>query len=240
MTQDQYGQTRGPGYVVRDGGVPDDENEEVETGQSKPMTRFQKVASALRGGDPERDEQDEAAQAANPQAPEAGPPWLTQQDDAAMAGSPISQQAQRQGDYWDEPAASAADRDQAVAVTNPDVPVPETGTDPLPRQDQVTGQTRPDAADHPATQPNMFSTTTHGGNGATSAPAPRPRPSRTSRPTASRPTGSRPTGSRPATSRPVRRPGLRDGTLLAPPLAPRPTPSRGPARRLGCWVTSAT
>ncbi len=172
MTQDQYGQTRGPGYVVRDGGVPDDENEEVETGQSKPMTRFQKVASALRGGDPERDEQDEAAQAANPQAPEAGPPWLTQQDDAAMAGSPISQQAQRQGDYWDEPAASAADRDQAVAVTNPDVPVPETGTDPLPRQDQVTGQTRPDAADHPATQPNMFSTTTHGGNGATSAPAP--------------------------------------------------------------------
>ena len=135
------------------------------------MTRFQKVASALRGG-PERDEQDQAAQAADPQAPEAGPPWVTQQDDAAMANSPISRQAQRQGDYWDEPAASAADRDEAVAVTNPDVPVPATGTDPLARQDQVTGQAGPDAADHPATQPDMFGTTTHAGNGATSAPYP--------------------------------------------------------------------
>ena len=103
------------------------------------MTRFQKVASALRGG-PERDEQDQAAQAADPQARQAGPPWVTQQDEAAMAKSPISRQAQRQGDYWDEPAASAAERDEAVAATTPDVPVPATGTDPLARQDQVTGQ----------------------------------------------------------------------------------------------------
>ena len=132
MTQDQYGQTRGPGYVVRDDAVPDDENEDP-TAESKPMTRFQKVASALRGG-PERDEQDQAAQAADPQAPQAGPPWVTQQDEAAMANSPISQEAQRQGDYWDEPAASAADRDEAVAVTTPDVPVPATGTDPLARE----------------------------------------------------------------------------------------------------------
>ena len=89
-----------------------------------------------------------------------------------MAKSPISRQAQRQGDYWDEPAASAAERDEAVAVTNPDVPLPATGTDPLARQDQVTGQAGPDAADHPATQPDMFGTTTHAGNGATSAPYP--------------------------------------------------------------------
>ena len=72
MTQDQYGQTRGPGYVVRDDAVPDDENEEYATGESKPMTRFQKVASALRGGGPERDEEDQAAQAADPQAGPAG------------------------------------------------------------------------------------------------------------------------------------------------------------------------
>ena len=45
MTQDQYGQTRGPGYVVRGDAVPDDQNEEFADGQSKPMTRFQKVAS---------------------------------------------------------------------------------------------------------------------------------------------------------------------------------------------------
>jgi len=169
MTQDQYGQTRGPGYVVRDDAVPDDENEDP-TAESKPMTRLQKVASALRGG-PERDEQDQAAQATDPQAPQAGPPWVAQQDEAAMANSPISQ-AQRQGDYWDEPAASAADRDEAVAATTPDVPVPATGTDPLARQDQATGQASQDAADHPATQPDMFGTTAHAGNGATSAPYP--------------------------------------------------------------------
>ncbi len=58
MTQDQYSQARGPGYVVRDDVVPEDENEEV-TDQFKPMTRFQKVASALRG---DRADQDEADQ----------------------------------------------------------------------------------------------------------------------------------------------------------------------------------
>jgi hypothetical protein len=114
MTQDQYGQTRGPGYVVRDDAVPDDENEDP-TAESKPMTRFQKVASALRGG---------------------------------------------------------PDQDEQVALTTPDVPVPATGTDPLARQDQATGQASPDAADHPATQPDMFGTTAHAGNGATSAPYP--------------------------------------------------------------------
>ena len=36
----------------------------------------------------------------------------------------------------------------------------------------MTGQAGPDAADHPATQPDMFGTTTHAGNGATSAPYP--------------------------------------------------------------------
>ncbi len=119
MTQDQYGQTRGPGYAVRNDAVPDDENEEYASEESKPMTRFQKVASALRGG-PDRDEEGQAA----------------------------------------------------PDVTNPDVPLPDAGTDPLTGQDQVTGRTSPDAADHPATQPDMFGTSTHAGNGATSAPYP--------------------------------------------------------------------
>jgi hypothetical protein len=137
MTQDQYGQARGPGYVVRGDVVPDDENEEFPTDESKPMTRFQKVASALRGGGPEQDEQDQSVRGQTD--PEADP----------------------RGDYWDQSAASAAERDEAVAVTNPDVPVPETGADPLTRQD---------AADHPATQPDMFGTRTHAGNGATPTP----------------------------------------------------------------------
>ena len=63
MTQDQYGQTRGPGYVVRDDAVPDEENEEYAAGQSKPKTAFQKVASALRG------DQDEAAMDEQPGLP---------------------------------------------------------------------------------------------------------------------------------------------------------------------------
>ncbi len=185
MAQDQYDQARGSGYVVRGDAVPGDETEELPTGESKPMTRLEKVASALRGGGPERDEQDQ----------------LADQDAADQA-------AHSQGDYWDEPGASGADRDEAVAgadrdeavavaardeavavadrdetvavadrdetvaVTSPDVPLPETATDPLTRQDQVTGQAAPDVADHPATQPDMFGATTHAGNGATSEPYP--------------------------------------------------------------------
>src|SRR6516162_2912826 len=61
MTEDQHGQARGPGYVVRGDVVPEDETEEARTEESKPMTRFQKVASALRGGGSEPDEEDQAA-----------------------------------------------------------------------------------------------------------------------------------------------------------------------------------
>jgi hypothetical protein len=190
MTQDQYGQTRGPGYVARDDAVPDNGYEEDASGQSKPKTAFQKVASALRGG-PEQDQTaadqvTDAPVAADPDTPSASParvtqqeprvtqqePRVTQQDEATMAGSPSSREAQPRGDYWDEPGTSAADRDEAAAMTNQDVPLPETGADPLTRQDQVTGRVAPDAEEHAATQPDMFATTTHAGNGATTAPYP--------------------------------------------------------------------
>ncbi len=147
MTQDQYGQARGPGYVVRGDVVPEDETEGFPTGESKPMTRFQKVASALRGGGTERDEEEERAVAApdalaaDQDAPAASPPWVTQQDEAAMAN-----------------------RDEASAVISPDVPVTQAGV-------PVT-QAGPDAGDHPATEPDMFGTTTHAGNGTASAPSP--------------------------------------------------------------------
>jgi hypothetical protein len=169
MTQDQYGQARGSGYVVHGDVVPENEvvaeneTEEGRTDESKPMTRFQKVASALRGGS-ERDEQDEAAAdqaapgqvtadrasagrtaadvpaadaaTASPPASESSPPWVTRQDEAAMAGSPISQEPAGQRDYWDDPDAAAGHEDDAVAVTSPDIP-----------------------GDHPATEPDMFGTT---------------------------------------------------------------------------------
>ncbi len=150
MTQDQYSQARGSGYVVHGDVVPENEvvaeneTEEGRTDESKPMTRFQKVASALRGG-AERDEQDEAAAdqaataspaTASPAASESSPPWVTRQDEAAMAGSPISQEPAGQRDYWDDPDAAAGHEDDAVAVTSPDIP-----------------------GDHQATEPDVFGTT---------------------------------------------------------------------------------
>jgi hypothetical protein len=59
MTQDQTGQARDPGYAR--GEVITDEAEGFPGEQPKPMTRFQKVASALRGDSPERDDPDAAA-----------------------------------------------------------------------------------------------------------------------------------------------------------------------------------
>jgi hypothetical protein len=49
MTQDQPGQARGTGSAVRGEVVPDDETEVTQDEQSGPMTRFKRVASALRG-----------------------------------------------------------------------------------------------------------------------------------------------------------------------------------------------
>ena len=164
MTQDQYGQARGSGYVVHDDVVPENETDEARTDESKPMTRFQKVASALRGGseqdqaaadeaDMDRATPDQAAAdrtsagrtaadvpaddpAASPAASESSPPWVTQQDEAAMAGSPIAQESAGKRDYWDDPNAAAGHEDDTVAVTSPDIP-----------------------ADHQATEPDMFGTT---------------------------------------------------------------------------------
>jgi hypothetical protein len=164
MTQDQYGQARGPGYVVRGDVVPEDETEETLTGEPKPMTRFQKVASALRGGS-EADEQDQAAadeagadqlstdrtaadaRAADaPADSESSPPWVTRQDEAAMAGSPISRESAAKRDYWDD--ADAAGHEDAVAATSPDTP-----------------------ADHQATEPDMFGTTRRTGEETAEMPA---------------------------------------------------------------------
>jgi hypothetical protein len=159
MTQDQYGQARGPGYVVRGDVVPEDETEDTSTGEPKPMTRLQKVASALRGGS-EADEQDQAAadqvstdrtaadaRAADaPADSESSPPWVTRQDEAAMAGSPISRESAAKRDYWDD--ADAAGHEDAVAATSPDTP-----------------------ADHQATEPDMFGTTRRTGEETAEMPA---------------------------------------------------------------------
>jgi hypothetical protein len=168
MTQDQQGQATGSDYVVRDDVVPEDETEEARTDESRPMTRFQRVASALRGGGSEQDEEDQAsadrtaadtqpapdtrtaadAQAAGGEAD--GLPWVTPEDEAARAGSPISRETAQKRDYWDD-ANAAAGHEDAVAVTSPDTP-----------------------PDHQATEPDVFGTTRGAGAAPAAAPAASP------------------------------------------------------------------
>jgi hypothetical protein len=177
MTQDQYGQPRGPGYVVRDDAVPEDENEEV-TDESKPMTRFQKVASALRGDRADQDEADQDQLTANQGTVRS----QAATDSDAMAQNPDASGANlasrtgetaAQRDYWDESAETGAERNEAVAATSPDtVTSPDTlPTDPAAHPGEMTRQAGPDSMqDHQATEPDMFGTTARAGNGATSAP----------------------------------------------------------------------
>ncbi len=174
MTQDQYDQARGPGYVERGDVAPEDETEEARAGETKPMTRFQKVASALLGdkaadqdkadvtpAEADRDRlaadrpttSSEDATGSDVMAqgggtPAANPPYVTGRDEAAMADSPISQEPARERDYWDDSEAAAGHED-AVAVTSPDSP------------------------DHPATEPDMFGTTGRRGDDTADMPAAR-------------------------------------------------------------------
>jgi len=157
MTQHQHGQARGPGYVIRGDAVPDDETEGYPTEEGKPMTRFQKVASALRGDRPDRDEavrdeagrddadpgQPAASRAQDPDTPGANPPWITEQDEAALPNSPVSPETQ-------SPGATGADRDEAVAVTGPDIPVPQAGPGAATIADVPTAGTTGTAGRHAA------------------------------------------------------------------------------------------
>jgi hypothetical protein len=187
MTQDQYGEARGSGYVVRGDVVP--EAEDARTDESKPKTAFQKVASALRGdkaSDQDETEPNEPtanrvttssedASGSDVMAPgsdraAASPPYVTERDEAAMANTPISQETEGAGvprrDYWDEPNGSDAEN-EAVAVTSPD-PV---ATDRAARRGKSARQTDRDAMDHPATEPDMVGTTGRAGDETAEMPA---------------------------------------------------------------------
>jgi hypothetical protein len=174
MTQDQYGQARGSGYVVHGDVVPENEvvaeneTEEGRTDESKPMTRFQKVASALRGG-AERDEQDEAAadQAAQGQAAA----------DRASAGRTAADvpaaDAATASPATASPAASESSppwvtrQDEAAMAGSPISQEPAGQRDYWDDPDAVAGHeddavavTSPDIpGDHQATEPDVFGTT---------------------------------------------------------------------------------
>ena len=163
MTQDQYSQPRGPGYVAGDDVVPDDENEEV-TNESKPMTRFQKVASALRGDRADQDEADQDQLTANQGTIRS---QAATDSDAMVQNPDAPGETAAQRDYWDESAAAGGERNEAVAATSPDT----LPTDPAAYPREMTRQGGPDSMqDHTATEPDMYGTTARAGNGATSAP----------------------------------------------------------------------
>jgi hypothetical protein len=187
MTQDQHGQARGSGYVVRGDVVPD--AEDARTDESKPKTTFQKVASALRGdktsdqGETEPNEptanrvttsSEDASgsdvMASGSDRTVASPPYVTERDEAAMANTPISKETEGtdvpRRDYWDEPDGSEADN-EAVAVTSPD-PV---ARDRAARRGRSARQTDRDAMDHPATEPDMLGTNRRAGDETAEMPA---------------------------------------------------------------------
>jgi hypothetical protein len=88
MTQDQSGQAQGTGYVVRGEVVPDDE---ADATQAEPMTRFQKVASALRGDRPNQTAGEPTGVGDEEYADATGP------DEVSAVRSPDA----GNGDYWD-------------------------------------------------------------------------------------------------------------------------------------------
>jgi hypothetical protein len=132
MTQDPYGQTPGTGYV-RGEVIPDDEGNVVPP--TAPMTRFQKVASALRGDRTDPETEDAADDADHdPASPE----------EVVAVRSPDAEDR----DYWDEDGDEAGPAETAPAetATEPDAEAADAaaaaGTD---------GARRPGDADAPDT-----------------------------------------------------------------------------------------
>jgi hypothetical protein len=129
MTQDQYGQARDADYGVR-GDVVEDENDEYADDPGKPMTRFQKVASALRGDRPDEPDED---QVPADQAVDPGPDLAT---DPGLAAS---------GTATDPDVAADPGLAASGTATDPDVVPSHQGTEPWPaRRDEGAVATGPD------------------------------------------------------------------------------------------------
>lgn len=124
MTQDQYGQAQGTGYV-RGEVVPDDEAGTLEADQSGPMTRLRKVASAIRG---ERADETVPNQtdpmgamgspAAEEETGEGEYPDAARQDAVGAVRSPEASDR----DYWDDETARGGGMAEPVPDTRDDFP----------------------------------------------------------------------------------------------------------------------
>jgi hypothetical protein len=141
MTQDPYGQPPGPGHVVAGEVVADDEAN--VTPDTYPMTRFQKVASALRG-----DRTDPAIpipHEAGPDAPAAHAD--AKQDTDATPTEEVAAVHSPDGgsrDYWDD-----TDQPRPEAVADP-IPPDAASPSPAGVSDLLYGSLLPDAAEFKA------------------------------------------------------------------------------------------
>jgi hypothetical protein len=139
MTQDQPGQARGTGSAVRGEVVPDDETEVTQDEQPGPMTRFKRVASALRGDRPDQTAADPDQTAADPAGAISGPgseeyAHATRPDGVTAVRSPDT----GNGGSWDD--------EQDADATIPDgTPAPGVGSDPFMTGPDTYGTTVPAA-----------------------------------------------------------------------------------------------
>ena len=149
MTQDQYGQAQGTGYVVRGEVVPDDETDERYADEGGPMTRLRKVASALRGDKPDETVPDETA-APSADTTDPNGTWPNRAGEPSAVSAVSSPAAEDEAEYADATGPNdvdvvrvpeAGDRDYwddadkttalggAVAADETTVPVEEADAD---------------------------------------------------------------------------------------------------------------
>ena len=99
VTQDQYGQAPGTGYV-RGEVVPDDETGALEADQSGPMTRLRKVASAFRGERADETVSDPTAPA-SPDTADPNGSWSAHSAGPGAMSSPVAEEEIDDGEYRD-------------------------------------------------------------------------------------------------------------------------------------------
>jgi hypothetical protein len=167
MTQDQYGQSRGTGYVVRGDAVPDDETEQA---QANPMTtRLKKVASALRGDRPDGDDPNPVAGDQPVQDQPVSDQAISDQAVTGQTGTGpvVTASEEATGSDVMAPGGGAAPADEAAAVRSPDARNRDYW-DEEPGQTHLEGTSAPD----PSTGPDTSGTTATAGT--VSAPYPGP------------------------------------------------------------------
>ncbi len=163
MTQDQYGQPWSGGQVVRGEVVPDDESGAPVAGQAPPITHFQKVASALRGDQPEQ-AATQPDQPASQEEDEAD----TDEDEARTDEAVAVSSPDNERDYWDTedgPAGAPAAGPAEGMAASASAPVADPETVPSASPDladeEPGDQAAPDgyeATDPSMTQPSVFGT----------------------------------------------------------------------------------